>query len=65
MLQLLVYVNDMRQDIYKDVLPLDTTFAHSGMEIKLTLYTIIHHIISLHEIIGYTGYLCEKYNNVF
>ena len=65
MLQLLVYVNDTRQDIYKDVLLLDTTFAHGGMEMKPALYTIIHQIISLHEIIGYTGYLCEKYNNVF
>ena len=65
MSQLLFYFNDMRQDIYKDVLPLDTNFAHGGMEMKLTLYIIIHQIISLHELIGYTEYLCEKYNNVF
>ena len=36
MLQLLFYVNDMRQHIYKDVLLPDTTFAHGGMEMKLT-----------------------------
>ena len=64
MSQLLFYVNDMRQDIYKDILPLDTTFTHGGMEMKLTLYIIIHQIISLHELIGYTEYLCKKYNNV-
>ena len=50
MLQLLVDVNDMTQDIYKDLLPLDTTFAHGGMEMKLALYTMKHRIISLHEI---------------
>ena len=54
-----------RQDIYKDVLPPNTTFADGGMEMKLTPYIIIHQIISLYELIGYTEYLCEKYNNVF